>query len=122
MTSSIPSTIPLNTPKTIQTPSSLVNFVLVSYAVLLISNGFKSSLVFIGWLSMTLVILGLMLHMFGYDLNIYGSDLNSFHHSDLHIQQFSPVSHHFPTMTPYPHGDTIPLVFDAQYDIISNIS
>ena len=50
---SIPSTIPLNNPNTIQTPNSLVDSSLVSYAVLLISNGFKSCLFFTGWLSMT---------------------------------------------------------------------
>ena len=38
---SIPYTIPMNTLKTIQTPSSLVDSSLVSYAVLLISNGFN---------------------------------------------------------------------------------
>ena len=72
---SIPSTIPLNNPKTIQTPSPLVDSSLVSYAVLLISNGFKSFLFFTGWLYMILVIIGLILHMFGSVLNTYGSDL-----------------------------------------------
>ena len=42
--SSIPSTIPLNTPNTIQTPSPLVDALLVSYAMLLISNGSMSCL------------------------------------------------------------------------------
>ena len=75
MTSSIPSTTPLNTPKTIQTPSSLADSSLVSYAVLLISNGFKSCLFSTGWLYMTLVIIGIILHMFGSFLNTYGSYL-----------------------------------------------
>jgi len=81
MTSSIPSTTPLNTPKTIQTPSSLVDSSLVSYAVLLISNGFKSCLFSTGWLYMTLVIIGIILHMFVSILNSYGSNLKSTHHS-----------------------------------------
>ena len=62
---SIPSTVPLNNPKTIQIPSSLVDSSLVSYAVLLILHGLKYFLSFSGWLSMTLVIFGLILNMFG---------------------------------------------------------
>ena len=61
---SIPYTIPLNNPKTIQMPSSLVDSPLVSYAVLLILHGLKSFLYFSGWLSMSLVIFGLILNMF----------------------------------------------------------
>ena len=56
LTSSIPITHPLNTPKTIQTPSSLVDSLLDSYVVLLISVGFKSCLFFTGYLFMTLLI------------------------------------------------------------------
>ena len=77
ITSSIPSTIPLNTPNTIQTSSSLVDSSLESYAMSLVYVGFKSCLFFTGWLSMTLVIFGILLHMFGYVLNIYGSDFKS---------------------------------------------
>ena len=61
---SILSTIPLNTPKTIQIPSSLVDSSLVSYAVLLILHGLKSCVSFNGWLYMILVIFGMILHMF----------------------------------------------------------
>ena len=57
MTSYKLSSTHFNTPQTIQSPSSLVDFLLVSYAVLLISNSFKSCIFFIGCLSMTLVIL-----------------------------------------------------------------
>ena len=56
MTPSIPYTIPLNNPKTIQIPSSLVDSSLVSYAVLLILHGLKYFLYLSGWLSMYLVI------------------------------------------------------------------
>ena len=43
---SMPSTIPLNNPKTIQIPSSLVDSSLVSYAVIFILHGLKSFLYF----------------------------------------------------------------------------
>ena len=124
MTSFIPVTHPLNTPKTIQTLSSLFDSLLDSYAMLLIFVGFKSCLFFTGWLSMKLVIFLIMLHMFGSDLSIYGSNIKSIksiYHSDLQIHQFSSVAHHFPTMALYSHGDTIPLVFSATYDNIYNI-
>ena len=116
MESSIPFTHPLNAPNTIQTPSSLVDSLLDSYAVLLISASFKSCLFFTGWLFMALVIFGIFLHMFGFDLNIYGSYFKSIYHLDLHIHQFSAVTHLFPTMALCSHGDTIPLVLLTPYD------
>ena len=122
MTSTIPYTIPLNNPKTIQFSSSLVNSSLVSYAVLLILHGLKSFLYFSGWLSMSLEIFGLMLNMFGSVINTYFSDLKPIHHSDFYTHLFSPVAHTFPTPTLYPHGDTEPLVFSVPYDNISDIS
>ena len=146
ITSSIPYTIPINTPNTIQTPSSLVDSSLVSYAMLLISNGFKSCMVFTGWvymklfiiglilhglksfiyfidwLSMTLVIFWLILHMFWFFLNIYGSYLNSIHHSYFYTHQFSPVAHTFPSLALYPHGAIESFVFSIQYANISDIS
>ena len=48
MKSYIPFIHPLNTPKAIKTPISLVDSLLVSYAMLLIFNGFKSCLFFTG--------------------------------------------------------------------------
>ena len=91
MTSYILSTIPLNTPKTIQTPSSLVDSSLVSYAVFFILYGFKSCLFFTCWLYMIIVIIGIILHMFGYVLNTYGSDLKSINHSNFYTYQFSQL-------------------------------
>ena len=122
MTSSIPSTIPLNTPMTIQTPSSLVDSSLVSYVVLLISNGFKFCLFLNGWLYIILIIIGIILHMFGYFLNTYGSYLKSIHHSYFFTHQFSPVAHTFPSLALYPHEDTECFAFVAPYDNISDIS
>ena len=118
---SIPYTIPPNTLNTIQTPSSLVDSSLVSYAVLLILNGFKACLFFIGWIYMTLVIIGIILHMFGFFLNIYVSDLNSIHHSDFYTHHFSLVAQSFPSLAPYPHGETKPLVFFVPCDNIYDI-
>ena len=90
--------------------------------MLLISNGFKSYLFFIGWLYMKLFIIGINLHMFGSILNTYGLDLKSIHHSDFYTHQFSPVAHAFPSLAPYPHGETKSFVFDVPYDNISYIS
>ena len=84
----IPSTIPLNNPNTIQIPSSLVDSSLVSYVVILILHGLKSFLYFSGWLSMTLVIIGIILNMFGYILNTYGSNLKTIHHSYFYTYSF----------------------------------
>ena len=121
MTSSIPSTTPLNTPKTIQTPSSLVDSSLVSYAMLLIFNGFN--LAHFHW-------------FFIYDLShhwnyithvcIYSKQLwfrSQVHPSFIfYTHQFSPVANTFLTLAPYPHGDNIDLVFVVPYANISDIS
>ena len=85
VTSPIPFIHPLNTPKTIQTPSSLFDSLLVYYAMLLISNGFKPCLFFTRWLSMKLFMLGIMLHIFVYILKNYGSDIKSIHYSYFYI-------------------------------------
>ena len=119
---SIPSTIPMNNPETIQTPSSLVDSSLVSYAVLLILHGLKSFLSFSGWLSMTLFIFVLILNMSGSVLSTYGSDLKSIHHSDFYTYQFSPVAHSFPSLALYPHGVTEAFVFVVPYANVSDIS
>ena len=101
----------MNNPKTIQIPRSPIDSSLVSYAVILILHGLKSFLSFIGWLSMSLVIFGLILNMFGSVLNTYGSDLMPIHHSDFYTYQFSPVVHNFPSLVLYPHGATEAFVF-----------
>ena len=118
---SIPSTIPLNNSKTIQIPSSLVDSSLVSYAVLLILHGLKSFPYFSGWLSMTLVIFGLILNRFGSVLNTYGSNLNSIYHSYFYTLKLSPVAHSFPSLSLYPHEVTEAFVFSVTYSNISDI-
>ena len=121
ITPTIPNNLPLNTPKTIQTPSSLVVSSLVSYALLLISNGFKYCLFSTGWLYMILVIIGITLHMFGSVLNTYGSDLNSIHHSYFYTHQCFPIAHPFPSLAPYPHVDNEVFIFVVPYDNICDI-
>ena len=112
---SIPSTIPMNNPKTIQIPSSLVDSSLVSYAVILILHGLNSFLYLSVWLNMSLVIFVLILNMFGSILNTYGSYLMSIHHSYFYTYQFSPVALSFPSLALYPHGSTKAFVFVIPY-------
>ena len=122
MTSTIPYTIPLNNPKTIQISSSLVDSSLVSYVVIFIFHGLKSFLYFSGWLSMSLVIFGLILNIFGSILNTSGSDLTPIHHSYFYTYQFSPVAHNFFSLALYPHGATEAFVFSVPYDNVYYIS
>ena len=96
----------------IQIPSSLVDSSLVSYAVIFILHGLKSFLYFSGWLSMTLVIFGLILNMFGSVINTYVSDLIPIYHSYFYTYQFSPVAHNFPSLALYPHGATKAFVLE----------
>ena len=60
--------------------------------------------------------------MFGSVLNTYGSDIKSIHHSYVYIHHFSPVAQPFPTLAPYPHEDTEPLVFFVPYNNVYDIS
>ena len=90
--------------------------------MLLILHGLKSCLYFTGWLSMTLVIFGLILHMFGYILNNYVSYIKSIHFSYFYTHQFSPAAHTLPSLALYPHGVIITFVFSVPYDNISDIS
>ena len=71
---------------------------------------------------MTLVIIGIILHMFGSALNNYGSDLKSIYHSYFYTHQFSLVAHSFPSLALYLHGVTEAFVFIVPYDNVSNIS
>ena len=119
---SIPSTIPLNNPKTIQIPSSLVDSSLVSYAVIFILHGLKHFVSFIGWLSMSLIIFGMILNMFGSVLNTYFSYLKPIHHSDFYTYQFSLVAHNFPSLALYPHGAIEAFVLVVPYVNIYDIS
>ena len=121
MPPSIPSTIALNNPKTLQITTSLVDSSLVSYEVIFILHDLKPFLTFSGWLSMTLVIYGLILNIFGYFLNTYVSDIIPIHHSDFYTYQFSTVPHSFPSLSLYPHGAIEAFVLDFQYDYICDI-
>ena len=82
-----------------------------------------SSLVYItDCLSMTLVIIGIIFNMFLFFINTYGSYLKSIHHSYFYTHRFSPVAHTFPSLAPYPHGDTKYLVLSVPYDNFYDIS
>ena len=63
----------------------------------------------------------IILNMFGSIINNYGLDIKSIHHSDFYTHKFFPVTHTFPSLAPYPHGDTEPLVFFVPYDNIHDI-
>ena len=71
---------------------------------------------------MTLVIFGMILHMFGYFLNTYDSDLKSIHHSDFYTHQFFPIAHTFPSLVPCPHGVTEAFVFVVPYANVFDVS
>ena len=88
---------------------------MISYAVIFILHGLKYFLYFSGWLSMKLVIFGLILNMLGYVLNTYGLDHMSIHHSYLYTYQFSAVAHTFPSLDLYPHEAIEPFVFSVPY-------
>ena len=90
--------------------------------MLLILDGLKSCLYFTGWLSMNVVVFGLILNMFVYVLNTCGSYFISIHHSYFYTYQFSPVAHSFPSLAIYPHGVTEAFVFVVPYANFSDIS
>ena len=54
-------------------------------------------------------------------LNTYGSYINSIHYSYFYTHLFSLVAHTFPSLAPYPHGDTEAFVFVVPYDNIYDI-
>ena len=85
-------------------------------------HGLKSCLYFSGWLSITLVIFGLILHMFGSVLNTYGSYLKSINHSYFYTHRFSPVANTFPSLALYPHGIIEAFVFIVSYANVYDIS
>ena len=60
--------------------------------------------------------------MFGTVLSTYGSYLNSIHHSEFYTHQFSLIAHTFPSLAPYPRGETKAFVFVVPYNSIYDIS
>ena len=66
--------------------------------------------------------MGPCFHISGLYLTTYVSSFNSpYHPSSLSFQCYL-VAHSSPTMDPFAHGDTIPLIFSTVYDIYSDIS
>ena len=90
--------------------------------MIFILHDLNSFLNFSGWLSMSLVIYGLILNIFGSVLNTYGSYLKSIHHSYLYTYRFSLVAHSFPSLALYPHVVTEAFVFVVPYVNVSDIS
>ena len=64
----------------------------------------------------------LLLHISILYLIAYHSIFKSPYHPGLLNCQCDLVSHSSRTMDPFAHGDTIPLIFSAVYDIYSDIS
>ena len=71
---------------------------------------------------MELDFMGIPFYMSGHDLTIYDSMFKSPCHQGSLNCQCDLVTHSSPTMDPFSHGDTIPLIFSAVYDIYSDIS
>ena len=107
-----------------QPSSSLVgksqNF-LVSNTMSLVYLAFMSCISFIGCTTMELDFLGIFLHMSGHDPTTYGLMFKSPNHPGSLNCQCDLVSHSSPTMDPFTHGDTIPLIFSVLYELYFNI-
>ena len=105
---------PFHAQKT-QQPSSLLvgksQNCIVSNTMSLVYVVFMSCISFIGWKTMSLDFMGLLFHMYGLHLTMYGSNFKSPYHPSLLNYQCDLVAHSFPTMDPFTHGDTIPLIF-----------
>ena len=61
-------------------------------------------------------------HISRLDLTTYGSNLKSPYHPSSLNCQCDLVAHSFPTMHPFVHGDTIPLIFYSLYEFYFDIS
>ena len=87
----------------------------------LVYVAFMSFISFIGWKSMSLDLMGKFFHMFVPNITTYGSNLKSPYHPSSLNYQCDLVAHSFPTMDPFAHGETIPMIFYALYDSFYNI-
>ena len=83
---------------------------------------FMSGMSFIGWKYMDLYLMGLIFHISGLDLTTHGSSFKSPDPLGSLNCQCDLVAHSSPTMEPFAHGDTIPLIFFVVYDFYSDIS
>ena len=66
--------------------------------------------------------MGLLFYMCGHDITTYGSNFKSPNHPISLNCECDLVTNYLPTMDPFAHGDTIPLIFSAVYDLYSDIS
>ena len=81
-----------------------------------------SCMYFIGWKAISLALMGLFFHMSGLAFRIHGSNLKSPYLLGSLNCNCDLVAHSSLPMDPFAHGDTIPLIFSAMYDIYSEIS
>ena len=81
-----------------------------------------SCMYFIGWEYISLAFMGLLFHMFGLSFSTHGSNLKSPDLPGLLNCNCDIVAHSSLPMDPFAHGDTIPLIFSAMYDIYYDIS
>ena len=105
---------PFDSQNTRQPSSSLVGKsqnCLVSKTMSLVYVAFMSYISFTGWTTMELAFLGLLFHISGHDLTTYGSIFKSLYYPGPFDYQCDLVAHSSPTMDPFAHGDTIPLIF-----------
>ena len=116
---------PFDAQKTLQLPNSSVgkldNF-MVSYIVSLVKLVIMSLFSVISWFSISLAIGWLLLHTFGYDITFIRSNFRSLWSPNLPNCQCRLVAPSFPTVTQPDFGATIPWLFVAPYDLISDIS
>ena len=76
----------------------------------------------ISWKDMELDFMGLFFHIYGLDLTTHDSSFKSPDPPGSLNCQCDLVAHSSPTMDPFAHGDTIPMIFSAVYEIYSDIS
>ena len=81
-----------------------------------------SCISFIGWTAMSLEFIGIFFHIYGPYITTYSSNFKSPYHPSSLNCQYDLVTNSFPTMDPFAHGETIPLIFSVICDIYSNIS
>ena len=70
---------------------------------------------------MDLAFMGLLFHMYRLNLTTHGSSFKSPDPLGSLNCQCDLVAHSSPTMDPFSHGDTIPLIISAVYEIYPDI-
>ena len=112
---------PFDAQKTLQFPNSRVgkldNF-MVSYTVSLVQVVIMPLFSVIGWVSISLYLCGIILHIFGSDITFIRSNFRSLYSLDFPNCQCRLVAPSFPTVTQLDFGATIPWLLAAPYELI----